>query len=88
MLRLLPEEIRALQGHGGKPFTFVIGQLLLAHALRQGFTDADVDTTIRVNIPDGGVDTSFARQFRVTGQGGSISLLYGNTKLRKRKTSM
>jgi len=47
-----------LEGAGGEPFTALVDALLCAHGAVLGLVDADIDTTIRTTIPDGGVDTS------------------------------
>jgi hypothetical protein len=41
----------------GKPFTGFMDSLLRATAAKLGVVPADVHTNLRVNIPDGGVDT-------------------------------
>ena len=61
MLTLIPSEIRRLQGAGGVPFTAFMDLLIRVHTRRHGLTDQDVDTTIRTNLADGGVDTSVRR---------------------------
>src|SRR5687768_6407055 len=61
MLSVVAKQIRMLQGAGGEPFTAFVDALLWTHARVHGLADADVDTTIRVNIPDGGVDTTVRR---------------------------
>ncbi len=55
------ERTLVLEGAGGEPFTALVDALLCAHGAVLGLVDADIDTTIRTTIPDGGVDTSIRR---------------------------
>jgi hypothetical protein len=59
MFRPLAQDIIHLQGNGGVPFTAFVDGLIRVHAVaRHGLLDSDVRTNIRVNIADGGVDTT------------------------------
>jgi hypothetical protein len=58
MLSVVAKEIMRLQGAGGEPFTAFLDSLIWTHTRMHGLPDSDVDTTIRVNIRDGGVDTT------------------------------
>lgn len=51
-----PTELFALRGNGGQPFVDFVSALLRAEASVNGLKIDDVDTNIRVNITDGGVD--------------------------------
>lgn len=51
-----PAELSALRGNGGQPFVDFVSALLRAEASVNGLKIDDVDTNIRVNIADGGVD--------------------------------
>lgn len=46
-----------LQGAGGKPFTVFVNLLISTHARFHGLADSEIDANVRVNLPDGGVDT-------------------------------
>lgn len=61
MYRVTGGLVRTLQGADGGPFTAFVDALLRAHSRTWGLVDADIDTTSRTNIRDGGVDTSVRR---------------------------
>ena len=41
----------------GRPFTEFVDALIRAHGYVHGVTQADILTTLRTNVQDGGVDT-------------------------------
>jgi hypothetical protein len=57
MLAIVADQIRLLQGGGGKPFTAFMDALIREHAREGSVPDAAIRTNIRTSIPDGGVDT-------------------------------
>ncbi len=58
MFRVSARQIRGLQGSGGEPFTAFVDDLLRSHCKLGGLTDAQVHTNLRINLPDGGLDTT------------------------------
>lgn len=58
MLTVTAERIiRGLQGAGGRPFTIFVDRLLRAFGTVYGIPAAEIVTSVRVNIADGGIDT-------------------------------
>jgi len=53
-----PDRIRTLQGAGGKPFTIFVDTLIRTHAYAHNLPNSQIRTNIRVNLADGGVDTT------------------------------
>lgn len=51
-------DVPLLRGGGGQPFTQFVNALLHAQCFAYGVPQAAIDTTLRVNVGDGGVDTS------------------------------
>lgn len=49
--------IASLQGTDGRPFTIFVDRLLRAYGYVLTVPDAEIVTTVRTNVPDGGVDT-------------------------------
>jgi hypothetical protein len=61
MWKISPDEVRALQGKGGQPFTEFVDEVIRAAVWIGGLPTIDVTTNLRTNLPDGGVDTTVAR---------------------------
>ncbi|MHB0948294.1 MAG: hypothetical protein ACYC4J_04445, partial [Gemmatimonadaceae bacterium] len=62
MLTVTAERIiRGLQGAGGRPFTIFVDRLLRAFGAVYGIPASEIVTNVRVNIPDGGIDTEVLR---------------------------
>jgi hypothetical protein len=57
MLTLDVQDVFALRGGGGALFTAFVDTLIRATASRLPIRPVDIHTNMRVNIPDGGVDT-------------------------------
>ncbi len=60
MWTIRTDEIRALQGKGGEPFTAFVDDLIHAAAWIGGLPFASTTTNLRTTIKDGGVDTTVA----------------------------
>jgi hypothetical protein len=57
---ITPDDFRLFLDGTGKPFTEFLDSVLRANAAKLSISPADVHTNIRVNVPDGGVDTQVA----------------------------
>ncbi len=51
------DDFRIFLDGTGKPFTQFLDSVVRANAAKLSISPADVHTNIRVNVPDGGVDT-------------------------------
>lgn len=54
-------DLPSLRGGGGEPFTEFVDSLLRTHCFAIGIPDTSIATTLRVNVRDGGVDTTIDR---------------------------
>jgi hypothetical protein len=54
---LAPTDLLQLKGGGGSPFADFVDRLIRAEAACGGLAQSEIATQLRVNIPDGGVDT-------------------------------
>ena len=64
MITTTAERIIAnLQGADGRPFTIFVDRLLRAYGYVLGVADAEIVTTVRTNVPDGGVGTEIRVPF-------------------------
>ncbi len=57
MLQIDGREIRSFQEAGGVGFTAFLDALIRTHACLARINDSEIETNIRTNLPDGGVDT-------------------------------
>lgn len=55
--------ISGLRGGDGRPFTIFVDRLLRAYGYVLGVADIGIITTVRTNLPDGGVDTEVRSSF-------------------------
>jgi hypothetical protein len=55
--KLAPTDLLQLKGGGGSPFADFVDRLIRAEAACGGLAQSEIATQLRVNIPDGGVDT-------------------------------
>ena len=58
MWRIDPKEVCFLRGNGGQPFTEFVNLVLSVEAFLLGIPASEIAMTLRVNVGDGGVDTS------------------------------
>ena len=71
---ITPENFRIFLDGTGKPFTQFVDSVVRASASMLNIPSPDVHTNVRVNVPDGGVDTQVDR-----GGGDSCGRLVGPT---------
>ena len=57
MWSLIPADLFQLKGGGGERFVHFVDRLIRAEAACAGLAQAEIETQLRVNIKDGGVDT-------------------------------
>jgi len=57
MWEITSKEIRSFQGDGGTPFTQLVDSVIRAHAFVYNLPASNIQTNLRTNLPDGGVDT-------------------------------
>ena len=57
MLKLDGRQLLLLKGGGGEKFAHFVDQLIRAEAYVGGLAQSEIDTQVRANIGDGGVDT-------------------------------
>lgn len=62
MAHLTPGDLRQLAGGGGERFVHFVDRLVRATAFQFGLSQSEIQTQLRVNIKDGGVDTYVARK--------------------------
>jgi len=62
MWKLSPVELHQLKGAGGERFTHFVDRLIRAEAARGGLPQSEIQTQLRVNIRDGGVDTQVSQR--------------------------